>query len=61
MKRVAVTGANGFIGNRVVENLEERRISVVRVDASEGVDILGPKLYAVLDGPKVAKAEKTAK
>lgn len=49
-QRVAVTGSAGFIGSRVVADLEARGREVVGIDSATGGDILTADLTAALDG-----------
>ena len=53
-KRIAVTGATGRIGSRLVEILEARGHDVVPISRSNGVDVItGDGLAKALDGVEV--------
>jgi UDP-glucose 4-epimerase len=50
VRRIAVTGSSGFIGSHVVNLLQEQNCIPIAIDQREGNDILGTKLYSLLDG-----------
>jgi nucleoside-diphosphate-sugar epimerase len=46
--KIAVTGGSGFIGARIVADIESRGDEAVVIDSEHGIDILGDKLEEAL-------------
>jgi len=48
MKKVLITGSNGFIGKHLIQTLEEKDVEIVKFDKSSGKNIVNNKDFADL-------------